>query len=104
MDSLDSAKGPSKTVRPFLPDTILPAGSSGFPATAWPCSLSPLNQAIQCSATCCICSGERPLYQSVPRKISMYPLFDCVFMVFLSYFQLSIVPAQCYDEPAGKLR
>src|SRR5689334_21899517 len=74
MVSFDSANGPSETTRPFLPDTILPAGSSGLPAVALPCSVNRLNQAIQWSATCCISSGERPLYQSELRKISMYPL------------------------------
>src|SRR5208282_6327635 len=81
MASLDSANGPSATTRPFLPETILPSRSSGFPATALPCSISLLNQAIQRSETCCISSGERPLCQSVPRKISMYPFFVSVLII-----------------------
>src|SRR5262249_10212751 len=36
---------------------------------------------IHWSATCCICSGERPLYQSVPRKISKHPLGEGVLMI-----------------------
>src|SRR6266550_2609184 len=81
MVSLDSAKGPSDTTR-FLPETILPSRSSGFPAMALPSSFNRLNHAIQLSAICCICSGERPLYQSVLRKISMYPFCDCVLILF----------------------
>src|SRR5580700_1667123 len=72
MASLDSANGPSVTVRPFLPETTLPEGCSGFPPTALPCSVSRLNQAIHCSNTCCISSGDSPWHQSVPRKISMW--------------------------------
>src|ERR1051325_517234 len=78
MVSFDSANGPSETTRPFLPETIFPSRSSGLPAIAVPSSFNQLNQVIHWSKTCCICSGERPLYQSVPRKISMYPFCDCV--------------------------
>src|SRR5271168_2467030 len=68
---------------PFFPETILPSCSRGFPATAMPCPVSRWNQAIHRSMTCCISSGESTLYQSVPRKISMYPIFVCVLITFL---------------------
>src|SRR6266581_1051140 len=83
MVSLDSANGPSDTTR-FLPETILPSRSSGFPAMALPSSFNRLNHAIQLSAICCICSGERPLYQSVLRKISRYPFLFGVLIDFVS--------------------
>src|SRR2546426_1103800 len=104
MVSFDSAKGPSETTR-FLPETILPCGSSGLPATALPSSFNPLNHSIHRSAICCICSGERPWYQSVPRNISMYPLFEfvCVFIMLLCPW-LNALLARLYDERGKILR
>src|SRR5260370_40305683 len=86
MASLDSENGPSATTRPFFPETILPSFSSGFPATALPWAVSRSNQAIHWPEIFCISSGDRPLYQSLPRNNSKYSDgFVCAFIFFLSF-------------------
>src|SRR5439155_6597783 len=69
---------------PFFPETILPAFSSGLPATALPCAVNRSNQAFHWPAIVCISSGERPLCQSLPRNRSMYSdLVVCALINFL---------------------
>src|SRR5579859_1478783 len=97
MASLDSAKGPSEIVRPFLPETTFPSPSSGLPPMTLPSSDRRLNQAIHWLATFCISSGDRFLDQSVPRKRNRYSFLFCVFIFFL-WLMVHILFFQCYDE------
>jgi hypothetical protein len=48
---LDSAKGPSATVRPFLPETTLPSFCNGWPESALPSCVSRWNHAAQSATT-----------------------------------------------------
>src|SRR5580765_4774143 len=98
MASLDSANGPSATVRPFRPETILPSRSSGWPALHFPSCVSFSNQAYHWVTIPSISSGERSLSQCVPRNRSMYPFCDCVFIVvflllFFSFNDITNEPA-----------
>src|ERR1700733_537661 len=88
MASLDSAKGPSATIRPCLPETILPCAARGWPALAMPCSFNFLNQAVHWPTTSCISSSERPLCQSVPRNNNMYCVSVCVSLFIISFVLL----------------
>src|SRR5213596_2041907 len=81
MASLDSAKGPSATVRPFRPETILPSRSSGWPALHFPSCVSRSNQAYHWPTIFWISSWERPLSLCVPRNRSMNSFCVCVFIV-----------------------
>src|SRR5688572_23393383 len=92
MASLDSANGPSATVRPFLPDTTLPSCSSGWPALAFPSCISRSNQPMNWLVTFWISSGESPLSQCVPRKISRYS--DLLFSVLIIWF--SVLGSYCW--------
>src|SRR5258707_10391151 len=85
MASLDSRKGPSTTVRPFFPETILPSCARGWPALAFPCWVNRSNQAVQWLMTFWISSAERPLCQCVPRINSMYS--DVVVCVLIFAFR-----------------
>src|SRR5882757_2154210 len=70
-----------------FPETTFPSRSSGCPATALPSSVRRLNQAIHCSETFCISSGDRLFRKSVPRNNSMYPFWFCV-LIACCYFDL----------------
>src|SRR6185295_9286491 len=81
--SLDSAKGPSTTSCPLVPEIILPCAPSGCPVLILPCWFSPSNHAMTLSmaawSSCC----ERPLSQCGPRNSSMYsPVVVSVFIFF----------------------
>src|SRR5437016_9006491 len=98
MASLDSANGPSATVRPFLLETILPSRSSGWPALHFPSCVSRSNQAYHWPTIFWISSGERPLSQCVPRNKSMYSFCVCVFIV--AFLLLSCSFNDTTNEPA----
>src|SRR5262245_35549326 len=99
MASLDSAKGPSATVRPFLPDTILPSCSRGWPALTFPCWVNRSNQAMNWPVTFWISSGERPLSQCVPRNNSMYSVFVSLLIV---YHFVRRTPGRFKDTTKGR--
>src|SRR6266446_1627403 len=97
MASLDSAKGPSVTVRPFLPETILPSRPSGWLILTFPCWVNRSNQPVHWLMTCWISSGERLLSQCVPRNSNRYA--DGVVCVFISALLMMVcVSLQLYDE------
>src|SRR6266567_9408320 len=81
MASLDSANGPSATVRPFRAETILPSRSSGWPALHFPSCVNRSNQAYHWVTIFWTSSGERSLSQCVPRNRSMYSFCACVFII-----------------------
>src|SRR6266540_2203891 len=101
MASLDSANGPSDTVRPVRLETILPSRSSGWPALHFPCRVSRSNQAYHWPTIFWISSGERSLSQCVPRNRSMYPF--CV-SVFIVAFPFAVLPVQRYNKQTGGFR
>src|SRR6266513_103611 len=80
MASLDSAKGPSITTRPFLPETVTPVRSSARPGLALPCAVNLSNQALFWLMSFWSSSCESVLYHSLLRYNSMYPLRSCVFI------------------------
>src|SRR6266545_3925255 len=88
MASLDSAKGPSVTVRPFLPETILPSRPSGWLALPFPCWVNRSNQVVHWPMILWISSGERPLFQCVPRNSNRYS--DVVVCVLISVFLVMV--------------
>src|SRR6266849_583847 len=87
MASLDSAKGPSATTRPCLPETILPSRERGCADLSWPCSVSRSNQALNWLMACWSSSGERRLYHSSPRNSRRYSF--CV-GVLITFFRLLV--------------
>src|SRR5205814_3058567 len=102
MASLDSAKGPSITNRPFLPETVTPVRSSARPGLALPCAVNLSNQALFWLMSFCSSSCESVLYHSLLRYNSMYPLRSCVFISVLIGNLISLIfyRFQTYDERA----
>src|SRR6266436_5520665 len=96
MASLDSAKGPSVTVRPFLPETILPSRLSGWLILTFPCWVNRSNQVVHWPMIFWISSGERSLSQCVPRNNNRYS--DVVVVLISALFMLVCVAVQFYDE------
>src|ERR1043166_2651989 len=78
--SLDSAKGPSITNRPFLPETVTPVRSSARPGLALPCAVNRSNQALFWLMSFWSSSIESLLYHSSLRYNSIYPFSFCVFI------------------------
>src|SRR5258706_8650974 len=104
MASLDSANGPSATIRPFLPETILPSGTRGCAPLSLPCAVNRSNQALKSPIAFWSSSGERLLYQALPRKRSRYSFCFGVFIVFLMLMFYCFRTVQYYDEGEGTLR
>src|ERR1700730_17671415 len=85
MASFDSAKGPSETFCPFLPETILPSGSSGSAPIILPCSANRSNHAFHFSIILCSVWEERFWFQSVPRNNNKYSDEVCVLIFAFLY-------------------
>src|SRR5271165_7685271 len=88
MASLDSAKGPSATVRSF-PETIFPSRSSGWALLTFPCRVRRSNQLFHWPMIFWISSGDRPLSHCAPRNNSRYS--DFVICVFILSFLVIVL-------------
>src|SRR5208283_4391510 len=103
MASLDSAKGPSATVRPF-PETIFPSRSSGWALLTFPSKVRRSNQLFHWPMIFWISSVDRPLSHCAPRNNSRYS--DVVVCVLISYCLSSdrFASVQIQDEQAAPFR